>query len=90
MHFNTNNVEPGHHAVNVIIEDFARPPPGMPPNKKASSLSKVSLLFLMEVGEESATCAKPNITSPQQCMMVRPGEQTTLVVKADPGDPSKP
>ena len=90
MHFNTRNIDPGYHAVNVIIEDYARPPPGVPRNKKASPLSKVSLLFLMEVGEESATCAKPNIISTKRCMMVSPGEQATLVVKADPGDPLKP
>ena len=79
MHFDTHDIDPGYHAVSVIVEDYVL---GQP-------LSKVSLLFLMEVGEESATCIKPNIIKPRECLMVHPGVAATLEIKAEPGDQSK-
>ncbi|XP_072036772.1 uncharacterized protein [Amphiura filiformis] len=88
LHFDTSHpdVTPGKHAVNVIIEDFLKPF-----NKKTSqALSKVSLLFLLDVDEESDTCAKPDIIDPPLCKTVRPGNTLELVIVAEPGDATKP
>ncbi len=90
MTFNTANIAPGYHAVNVIIEDFLRLTEQYGKKKNKTPLSKVSLLFLLDVAEDSDTCNKPNIIDPLQCITVRPGEQMQITVVAEPGDPAKP
>ncbi|XP_072036771.1 uncharacterized protein [Amphiura filiformis] len=88
LHFNTSDpkVTPGKHAVNVIIQDYLKPFNW----KTSEALSKISLLFLLDVDEESATCAKPNIIDPPLCKTVRPGNTFEMVIVAEAGDESKP
>ncbi|XP_072036774.1 uncharacterized protein [Amphiura filiformis] len=85
LYYDTSDVGEGYHAVNVIIEDYARPY-----NRKSKALSKVSLLFLLLVEQETEVCLKPIIVDPPSCITVRPGEHFEMIVRAEAGDASKP
>ncbi|XP_072036773.1 uncharacterized protein [Amphiura filiformis] len=87
LYFDTTDVGVGYHAVNVIIEDFARPYIN---RRKSNPLSKVSLLFLLHVVEQTEVCLKPIIIDPPTCITVRPGEHFEMIVRAEAGDPSIP
>ena len=86
LYYDTTDVAEGYHAVNVVIEDFARPY-----NRKSKALSKVSLSFLLLVEEQTAVCEKPVIVAPlEACKTVRPGEHFEMVIRAEAGTPLKP
>ena len=85
LYFDTRDVEEGYHAVNVMIEDHIRPV-----KRKSKPLSKVPLLFLLFVDKEDLTCPMPMLLDPPSCKTAQPGELFQMVIRADPGDPSKP
>ncbi|XP_072048991.1 uncharacterized protein [Amphiura filiformis] len=82
---NTTNVAEGYHAVNVIVEDYIRPV-----KRKSKPLSKISLLFLLQVEGGDEKCSKPTIVDPPSCKSIRPGEHFEMIVLAEAADATKP